>query len=305
VLWAPVNLLVSLAVKDGASPVAIAATRWCSLALLLGLCLTVPSFRRFTNARWPITKDRIIAIALGFCFFGPAHAIYYYAITRTSTFEGNILGTTAPLWVAVLSFFFLRERISRIRVIAIVVGFVGAYVVSVGFAAPSLNQGHTFGNSLYLGAVVIESICGVLAIQIARRSSGITTLWLQVVGAAIFLSAAPIVLPSVFPYTFNGSGATTAFVLTYLVLISGLVTFGIWYTLAEKAPLSLMVITLLLQPPLATGLGMLFLNEKPNLQTALGSALILAALLIGTLEKGSAPVRAERVSDGEPDQGNR
>jgi drug/metabolite transporter (DMT)-like permease len=112
------------------------------------------------------------------------------------------------------------------------------------------------------------------------------------------------VLPSVFPYTFNGSGATTAFVLTYLVLISGLVTFGIWYTLAEKAPLSLMVITLLLQPPLATGLGMLFLNEKPNLQTALGSALILVALLIGTLEKGSAPVSVEGVTDRESNERN-
>jgi drug/metabolite transporter (DMT)-like permease len=281
VLWAPVNLLVKIAIDDGASPTAIARIRWIILAILLSACLTNGKFRALSKAKFPSIQDGLIAVVLGFCFFGPSHVLYYFAITKTSTFEGNILGTTSPLWVTILSYIFLRERVSRTRALSIGIGFAGAYVVSVGFALPTLSDDHTLGNALYLAATVMEAICGVLIIQIARRSSGITALWLQVVGAAVALALGPELLPGIFEFRLDSVGLPTIGVLFYLIVICGMFAFGVWYSLAERAPLTLMVITLLIQPPLATLLGVIFLHETPTWNTYFGSALILSALLLG------------------------
>jgi drug/metabolite transporter (DMT)-like permease len=76
--------------------------------------------------------------------------------------------------------------------------------------------------------------------------------------------------------------------ITYLVLIPGLFCFGTWYRLVEKVPLSLMVITLLLQPPLSALLGWRVLGESLTAEIGVGAALILAALAIGASERPKA-----------------
>ncbi|MDX2066460.1 MAG: DMT family transporter [Fimbriimonadaceae bacterium] len=279
-LWSPVNLIVNLAHRDGASTFAIAAVRWTTLALLLGLLLATPWFRGLTGAKWPGRRDGLTCVVLGLLLFGPSHALYYFAITKTSSFEGTALGTTAPIWVALLSFFFLREHIGWARAISIVIGFVGAYLVSVGFQLPSLSQGHTFGNSLYLLAVFMECIAGVWSIHIARRTSGITVLWLQILGAAVFMILGPVLFPTALAFSISGTGLTFWACIGYLVVFSGLITFSVWYTLAERAPLSLMVVTILMQPPLAALLGVWFLGETVTVNVAVGTGLILAALAL-------------------------
>jgi len=295
-VWSPVNLLLSLALRDGATPTAIAAIRWGLLGIVIGVCLCIPGFRRLTNARWPSRRDAVTAFLLGISLFGPSHALYYYAIGKTSSFEGTVLGTTAPIWVAMLAWIFLRERPTSHRLAAIALGFVGAWIVSVGFALPRMESGHTYGNSLYLGAVLMESICGVWAIQLVRRSSGITILFLQVLGAGLFLNTAPWIAPGIFPFDVSQTGTTTLAVLIYLIFFSGLFTFTVWYTLSERVPLSLMVVTLMMQPPLATILGVTFLGETVTPQVLVGTALIFAALAFGAADARSARVATDEVA---------
>ena len=287
VLWAPVNVILTLALRGGFSAVALAGTRWTSFAILLGIALSLPPYRRLMQAVWPSRADTLRLLAYGFCFFGPAHAIYYFALSKTSSFEGTILGTTAPLWVTALAFFLLKEMPTRARVIGITIGTVGAYVVSVGWNLPRLDAGHSFGNLTYLGAVLLESIAGILSIGIARRSSGITALWYQVAGAAVFLCLAPLIAPTVFPYVLpqiQPNTLTAYACLGYLILVAGFINFAIWYRLAERVPVSLLALTLLIQPPIAAVFGVLVLHETFSPQVVAGTALILAGLVIGTLK---------------------
>jgi len=280
-------VILTLALRGGFSPVALAATRWTSFAILLGIALTLPAYRRLMEAVWPNRGDTLRLLAYGFCFFGPAHAVYYDALRKTSSFEGTILGTTAPLWVTAMAFFLLKEMPTRARIAGIAVGTIGAYVVSVGWNAPRLDAGHSLGNLTYLGAVILECISGILSIGIARRSSGITALWYQVAGAAVFLCLAPLVAPAVFPITFprlEPSSAVSFGCLAYLILIAGFINFAIWYRLAERVPVSLLALSLLLQPPIAAVFGILVLREKFSPEVLAGTTLILLGLVIGTLK---------------------
>ena len=256
--------------------------RWASFAVLLGLALTIPSYRRLMAAKWPTRADALKVVAYGLLLFGPAHALYYYCITLTSSFEGTILGSTAPIWSTAMAFFFLKEIPNRWRMIGIALGTIGAYIVIAGFQVPNFDSGHGRGNLLYVLAVIMETIAGVLSIRIARRSSGITALWFQVFGGAAFLAIAPIAMPSIFPFAVPPAMDLGWLCLAYLIFIAGFINFAIWYRLAERVPVSLLALSLLIQPPLAIAAGMIFRDEKLTTNIILGSILIFAGLIVGT-----------------------
>lgn len=273
--------MVQVATHDGASPAAIALVRWSILTVLLGTALAIPWFRRKTRAVWPLPKERLATGLVGFFLFGPSHVLYYFALTKTSTFEGVVLGTTSPIWVALLAFLLLRERIGPKRLAALAVGFLGAWVVSVGFRLPRLSAGHTVGNLWYLLAVVAESSASAINARIVRRSSGVTVLWCEVIGATAMLALVPLLFGSVLPFSLAGCGWPTVGAIAYLVLVAGMFSFSTWYMLVERAPLSLMVVSLLLQPPITALLGWWFLGERLTAPLLIGTALILAALGLG------------------------
>ncbi|MGV3616382.1 MAG: DMT family transporter [Fimbriimonas sp.] len=283
-LWSPVNLMLKTATVGGFSPAAIALLRWGALVVLLFGALQVPAFRKLTRAQWPSRGDSARAMLVGFCLFGPSHLIYYLALTRTSSIEATVLGTTAPVWTALMAFLFLRERVKGRRALAIGVGFAGAWVVSVGLALPQLRAGNTAGNLLYLGGVLAEAAAGVLAASLVRRSSGITILAFQVLGGVGTLALAPILMEGVLPFQASEITPLALGALAYLVLFPGLLCFSVWYMLVERTPLSLMVLSILLQPPLSALLGGLVLREPLTAQLGLGTALVLVALVLGATE---------------------
>ncbi|HEY0867657.1 MAG TPA: DMT family transporter, partial [Fimbriimonas sp.] len=249
VFWAPVNFVVRVATDDGMSPAAVAFIRWGLLAILLFGLLATPWYRRTTRSVWPARRDSLQAFVLGVLFLGPAHLLYYLGIQGTSTVEGTVFNTTAPLWTALLAFVLLRERPTPKRLLAIGLGLTGAWIVGIGFRLPELDAGHTRGNLIYLTAVVLETIVAVLGARLVRRASGMTVLAYQVVGAATLQGFAPILFPQWFPMRFEEAGPAAWIGIAYLVLIPSLVCWGTWYRMVERVPLSLMVVTLLLQPP--------------------------------------------------------
>lgn len=280
--WAPVNFVLRSLTGAGMSPAAIAIVRWSVLAALLFGALATPGFRRLTHARWPSRGDAIQGLLIGLLLFGPSHLVYYLAISRTSSIEGTVLGTTAPIWTALLAFLLLGEAANGRRLAAIGLGLAGAWIVGVGLRLPALSAGHTVGNLMYLAGVAMEAVAGVLAVRLVRRSSGITVLAFEVLGAVPAL----LLLGSAFPLTF-ATGAVPLMGLAYLTLVPGLLCFGVWYRMVERVPLSLMILTLMLQPPLSALLGWRLLGEPITAELVAGTVLILGALMIGATD-GSA-----------------
>jgi len=301
--------MVRLATTQGFSPLAVALIRWSILACLLFGSLSIPKFRRLTRAKWPSVGDGARAFAVGLALFAPAHLMYYLALGKTSTVEGNVLGTSAPLWTALLAFILLRERIGARRWGAIALGIAGAYLVSVGPRLPELARGNTEGNLLYLAGVLSESVASVFAASLVRRASGLTVLAFQVLGAVAAFALGPVLLPAVLPFEVASPTPVALGAVGYLILLPGMLCFSVWYTLVERFPLSLMIVSLLLQPPLAALVAWLTIGEAPTADVAVGTLLILGALVLGATERrgsdaslsgaGGGDVAADEDREGE------
>ena len=284
VLWAPVNFWVKIAAGGGLDGVTLGAIRWTLLALLVPGLLLSPKFRTLARYKPLGGADRLRALAIGTFLFAPAHLLYYTSLPKTSSVEGTVLLTTAPLWTTLLSVLLLGERAELRRWVALGLAVIGAYIVAVGFALPKIAGSHVTGNAMFFTGVILECLSGVFAAGTSRRTSGIGTLAWQIVGAVPTYLLALLVLRPPIPHPNLAAAGAVA----YLVLVSGIVTFSTWYVLTERAPLSLMVLPIGLQPPIAAALGYFVLGEEVKPSALLGALLILLALAIGFRRTGRA-----------------
>ncbi len=281
--------MVKVAVAGGFSPAAVVLCRWGFLWLLLTAALRLPGFRDMTRAKTPARHDALRAVAVGAVLVGPSYLVYYRAITQTSTIEATVLGTTAPVWTSLLAWLFLRERVDGRQAGSMALGFAGAWLVSIGFALPQMSAGNTSGNLLYLCGVLMECAAGVLLAGIIRRASGVTVLASQVFGAVVSIVALSQLVGHELPLRISGVTPAGIAAVAYLVLVAGLFCFAVWYRLVERTPLSLMVLSLLLQPPLSALLGHFALGEPLTGPLALGTLLVLGALALAATGKPSEP----------------
>ena len=276
-LWTPVNLAVRAATAHGMSPAAVAVVRWSLVALALNLLVRVPAFAGYARYRPLAGTDRVRALLVGACLFAPAHLLYYVGLTRgASTVGGTVLNATAPIWTGLMAFALLRERATPRRLAAIALGFAGAWIVVFGFDPPRFGGGG--GTLLYLLGVVLESVASVLGASIVRRSSGVGYLAWETLGMVPTLLLVPVLTGGAMPFAFGAASLSAGLAVAYLVLFPGLLCFGVWYATVERVPLSTMVVTILLQPPLAALLAWAFTGETIGLPIVAGTALVVAAL---------------------------
>ncbi len=287
-LWAPVNLMIGLAKGNGFSAMGIGCVRWVSLSCLLTLLLRFLGFRRFSNYQAMSRADWLRCLTIGILMFGPAHLLYYASIGLTSEVEGSVLLSTTPLWIAIISFFLLKgEHMTTKRWVAIFLSFVGAYIVAVGFKFPDM-LGHSKGNLMFGAGVLIECWMGVLAAKISRRTSGVSVLVGQMWGGTIAFLLAAFVLRGPLPFMVPTFSIAAYMPMFYLIFISGIITFTIWYRIVETSPLTLLSVVIGIQPPVAALLNWLVYHTAPTTNSIIGATIIFAALLIGFIGERSS-----------------
>jgi drug/metabolite transporter (DMT)-like permease len=117
-----------------------------------------------------------------------AQFCWLYALTRMTLAELTTLEFTAPLWVALLAPFLLGERLTALRLGAVVLGFIGVLIV-VRPGIISLSEGAPFALTAALG----YAFSMIITKRLLRGDSAFTILfWMQglqvLIGLAIVLA---------------------------------------------------------------------------------------------------------------------
>lgn len=191
--------------------------------------------------------------------------LWFYAVTVIPLAQVFALEFTSPLWVLVLSPLILGERLTKVRVIAALMGFGGILVVTRP-GAESLNMG--------VVTAALSAVGFALSIVFTKRltrSETITCIlfYLTIMQAVFGIICAgwdgDIALPD----------ATT---LPWLLLIgcAGLLAHFCLTTALSIAPATVVVPIDFVRLPLIAVIGMAFYNEPLDGFVFLGAALIFA-----------------------------
>jgi drug/metabolite transporter (DMT)-like permease len=249
---------------------AIASLRYVFGAIgLSGLLLWKEGRAAFT------LPDAQIHWARGFCVAVGA-SCFFVGIALMPLAEATVISFANPIFVALLSVFVLREAVTRAAWMATGLAFVGVVIV----IRPNMaNVG--LAGLLPLFTAFLMAVMVLLNRQVAGRAS---VLKMQVLISA---TAVPILLVLAVAGQMSGLALLqigipdwTVVARCALVACSASLAHGLIFMATERVSAATMAPVTYVQLLVATGLGIMWFGERPDLVTMMGSMLIIGAGLV-------------------------
>ena len=215
-----------------------------------------------------------------------------FGISMTSAVAAGVIMASIPAVVALLSWLFLRERIS-LRVgfaIACAVGGIALVSLSKGEllrpvdpaqTANLLSRNALLGNLLLLAAVFCEASYAVIGKQLtavlgAKRIAALINLW-------GFVLITPFGLWAAWRFDFAGVMPSSWLLLLFYSLAASVWAVWLWMTGLKAIPASQAGVFTVMLPTTAVATGVLFLGEIPNGAQLAAFGLALMGVVLATL----------------------
>jgi len=261
-----------------ASPVLIrwAAETLTSYEIAFGRMLTagiaVMGLALVRRERLPRRGDRALFAAIG--LIAALHfGLYIASLSYTSIAHSLALVYTAPIFVALFSWLFLKEEMSRRKWLGTLVAVVGVAILA-GFE-PEFNRRMFWGDLLALGSAICFGLYSVAGRSQRNRYS------LFAYAGSVYALAALWLLPAaainLTPGGYTGRAIASILALGLLPLALGHTLYNAALRRTRATPVNLIA------TQEVTGgviLGMLLLQEIPSLNSLAGALITLAGIVL-------------------------
>ena len=194
--------------------------------------------------------------------------LWFYGIIVLPLSQLVALEFTNPIWVAILAPIFLKEKMTRIKIFAAILGFVGVLIVARPGVEP-LNLGHAAG----LGAAIFFAFNTLYTKQIARHETVYSVMfWMTLIQ---FIFGLILALPGGIPIP-TGIGA----MWVVIVAVCGLTAHLCLTTALSLAPATIVAPMDFIRLPVITIVGMVIYQEPILWTVLIGAAIIFVGNFI-------------------------
>jgi len=276
-LWASAFAGIRAGLK-GYSPAHLALLRFLVASFVLA---TYAARARFRRPRWLDVPRFVMTGAFGISLY---NLLLNYGEAKVTAGVSSLLISSAPIWIALISSFALKERLTLWGWGGVFLSFAGVALIAAGEGGGLRLSRH----ALLLAAAALSSAIYIVmqkqllqtynALEVTTYSIWMGTLFLLPFGGGLTrtIHAAPV-------------GATLAIV--YLGIFPAAIAFTAWAYALSHGPVNRISSFLYLVPVLAIGIAWAWLDEVPRLLSLLGGVVALAGVVIVNLwGKTSAPI---------------
>jgi len=209
-----------------------------------------------------------------------------YGMSLTSALAAGVIMAAIPAVVALLSWLFLRERITRRVAAGIGCAVGGIAMVSLARHDGDGSAGTLLGNLMLLGAVVCEASYVVIGKRLtgrvsAKRISALVNLWGLVL-------VTPFGLWQALQYDFAAVATASWGLLLFYSITASMVTVWLWMTGLRHVPASSAGVFTVLLPVSAAAVGVALLGERFSAVQAGAYGLALAGVVLATWPAGAS-----------------
>jgi DME family drug/metabolite transporter len=257
-----------------------------SLALLR-LVFAIPLMGSFVALkRYPIQlsrRDVVFFAAFGLCSITIFQSLYFTSFVYTSVQHAVALLYTAPAFVAILSRIFLKERLTRTKIVAVGLSILGAFLI-LGLATgePLFGSKTQIGDWLAVGSGLAYSTWYIFGKVAGRtREAAVTSFLVLLFGAIILLPVVGALERFSLPQGLTAWSLVAAIgifptAMAYILYLSGLKSID-----ATKAS-----VFAIIEPLTSAVLAYFFFNETLSISSFLGFGLIISSIILVSLSPG-------------------
>ena len=269
VLWGSIGLFSKIAGNRGFTPIDICFIRSLFSVIILGIFFSIKDRNIF---KLKSIVDLKYFVGTGIISFSLYNWSYIAAIKETSMGVAAILLYTAPSIIMILSVFLFHEKITRIKILVIVITFIGCMMVTGIFEGENIISWKGFLYGILSGiGYGLYSIFGKYALQ--KYSSVTVVFYTFLMSTFLFcVIGKPIIIIS----KINES-QSWIFIVSF-ALFSAAIPY-ILYTLS-KIEASKASIIANIEPVVAAIIGICVFSEEINFLKILGIILVLGAVCI-------------------------
>ena len=269
--WGLLGPVSRLAFSEGVSPLEVSFWRAAIGCILFGIHALA------TRASLPKPRDVPAFILFGLIGGALFFASYQLAVQQAGASVASVLLYTAPVWVTIAGAVWLHERVTPVKIAAVVISLIG--VLLIGFDTPpmafaltgivwGLVAGISYASYYVFGKLYFHwypsSVAYALAFVVAAL-----VLW-------PFVEFVPLTAPAIMSIVIIGTAATY---LPYLIYAAGL----------KRMEASRAAIIAMTEPLVATALGHWWWGERLGMLGYAGGVLIFVGVAVSVLRRRSRP----------------
>lgn len=293
VVWGSTYLGIAVAV-DTIPPFLMASVRFLTAGIVLLAWSIAREGRAFVQPTRREWRDSAIVGAL---LLGGGMGMVAYGQQTVPSGITALLIAMMPVWVAILGRIFLGERLPRLAIVGIVVGFAGVAIL----IGPSAFGGAGSLDSLGLAAILVSPIAWSTGSLFASHRAALPKRPLVATGVQMLCGGLVLAVMSGLAGEFGSFDIAAVsreslVALLYLTVIGSLLAFTAYGWLMRLAPLPLIATYAYVNPVVAVILGAAVLGETIDARTlAAGAVIVFAVALIVTARGRMARPRTARV----------
>lgn len=225
-------------------------------------------------------SNLLIFITVSLCSFVFNKLFEYIGLSLSTASDAALLISGEGIFTALLAWIILRETVTGLRIGALIMGFLGAYlIIERGlwphFATSPTTALRITGDALFVLSLVFEAFASVISKRLAGTFSPLIVSSATIVGSLIVWIPAGII-----DYTLHGLHLTILAVggILYLGLMVTAVAYFLWFGGLQVIDGAAAAVTLFLQPLFGTLLAVVLLGEYISFVTLLGGICIIASM---------------------------
>lgn len=250
--------------------------------VLATLLLTPWGWPCLRNEQSVLTRREWLFLGLASVALMVHFATWITSLSYTTVASSVILVSTNPIYVALASHYILKETVSRHKVAAIGVAWVGSAIVGLGDVR--LSGQALIGDLLALAGAIAASAYILLGRVLRRKLSTLAYIW-PCYGLAGMLF---LVLNAIAGNPLMGHAPQTYLVFLGLALVPQILGHSSFnWALAHFSPI-LVTLAILGEPIGASILALIVFGEAPPITAPLGGILIIVGIYLASREEFAA-----------------
>jgi len=223
-------------------------------------------------------------------------------VRLTSAMAAGVITSTIPATVAILSWLWLRERLSRRTVLSVLLAVAGIAVLNIsrgatgeGGESGTAGGQALLGNLMILGAVLCESIYVILSRRLTQTLAAIEICaYTHLIGGLLML---PLGLAPLLSFDASVVPTQTWLMLLWYALSASVFSFWLWMKGIRHVPAQLAGVFTSVLPVAAALYGIVFLGERPGWAHGVALACVLAGIVLASWP---GPMARRALSDPGP-----